>query len=109
MDKDALAVEAIRARNTKLLASGAVGGVREWFDISFLLRYIDKLKTPEVVTTYEELDALPSESLVITEQGGYWMAKKQDTGRNIWLEPGNKYFALSIDLTLPAEVLARGE
>lgn len=33
----------IRKRNQERKDSELIGGVREWFDIDFLLRYIDKL------------------------------------------------------------------
>lgn len=42
MNEDIL--EDIRTLNQERKDSGLIGGVREWFDIDFLLRYIDMLK-----------------------------------------------------------------
>lgn len=35
----------IRERHQKRIAEGQIGGVREWFEIAFLLNYIDELET----------------------------------------------------------------
>lgn len=101
----------IRRRHQARIDSGDVGGVREWFDIAFLLSYIDKLedRSRRTVETYKELDALPCGSVVLTEQGGIW----ESTGSTVvsglvWKEPGGSVFVDSLDLTLPAEVLILG-
>lgn len=37
-------LKGIRERNEKRKASEEIGGVREWFEIDYLLRYIDNLE-----------------------------------------------------------------
>jgi hypothetical protein len=79
----------IRRRNEDLKASGRIGGVRADFDVDFLLRYIDKLEAekPRVVTTPEELDALPVGSVVLERVGYAW--QRMDSGDWVsWLNPG---------------------
>lgn len=46
----------IRRRNQERKDSDMVGGVREWFDIDFLLRYIDQMKPNEVPETRRRWD-----------------------------------------------------
>lgn len=101
----------IKRRHQADLDSGMIGGDRRQFDIGWLLHYIDRMyvPAPTIVTTYEELDALPDGSLIVSEQGGYWQAIKRQDGLNWWIEPGSKGVHATDDLTLPAEVLAKGE
>ena len=65
-------------------------------------------RKPRTITTAEELDALPHEALILTEDGGYWESIKRIDGKNWWKEPGSTKVSPSTDLTLPATVLHEG-
>jgi hypothetical protein len=41
------AIEGIRKRSQERKESGHIGGVREWFEIDYLLRVIDKLQASD--------------------------------------------------------------
>lgn len=56
---------------------------------------------PRVVTTVEELDALPLATVVQSEVGGIW----EKWGKSAWYETGSAQRHLSKDLELPATVL----
>lgn len=100
----------IKRRHQEDLDSGLIGGDRRQFDIGWLLRYIEKMyvPAPTIVTTYEELKALPDKTLIISEQGGIWYSIKTPLGC-WWVEPGFERIHESEDLTLPAEILLKGE
>ena len=62
---------------------------------------------PRVVTTVEELDALPVGSVLNTEAGAWEKVSDPDDADDItfWLQAGNRRWNPSRDVTLPATVL----
>jgi len=56
------------------------------------------------VSTVAELDALPTESLVRSEQGGVWHKEASGSGC-VWTEPGAQWWRWATDIALPATVL----
>jgi len=59
---------------------------------------------PKQVSTVAELDALPTESLVRSEQGGVWHKEASGSGC-VWTEPGAQWWHWATDIALPAMVL----
>ena len=60
-----------------------------------------------LVVTVEALDALPLESVILSEQGGVWERQLGTLGTPLWVEPfqGHGFPHTSDEISLPATVL----
>jgi hypothetical protein len=61
-----------------------------------------------IITTVEELHALPTDSTVRSEQGGIWYKETSGSG-SAWTEPGKQWWHEAVDIALPAAVLYEPE
>lgn len=57
-----------------------------------------------IISTVEDLHALPSDTTVRSEQGGVWHKEASGAG-SVWTEPGRQWWHDAADITLPAAVL----
>jgi hypothetical protein len=64
-------LEGIRRRNEERKDSGEVGGVREWFEIDYLLRHIDKIEGQKRAAL-SQVEVLENGGLVPTDYGTVW-------------------------------------
>lgn len=60
--------------------------------------------SPAMILDSDAADALPVDSLIITEQGGFWLHES----KGLWSTPGMTYRANIDDLTFPAGLVRRG-
>lgn len=77
---------------------------------SDIQKLFEEMSKPQIINSPEEADNLPSDVLILTEQGGYWESVKRDSYKNWWTEPGStRNPVTSEDLTYPATVIHRSE
>ena len=57
------------------------------------------------VDNHEEADGLPTDTIILTEQGGYWV----NLSPGLWYEPGNGCPSRAEDLTYPAQIIYEPE
>ncbi len=78
-------------------------------------KLFEEMSQPEVINSPEEANSLPSDTLILTEQGGYWESvSKHPDGGHWWREPGTpdvgwKGNSSAEDLTYPATVIHRSK
>ena len=96
--------------NAELIAEARewafVNAVADRPEADVLRRLADALErvTPRVVTEVAELDALPADSVIRSEQGGTWYREISGPGA-VWREPGTSRKSWNDDISLPATVL----